>query len=121
MKAAEMLSATSDLIGGQRAEDYGDKTINHRRISDLWNMWLENRTPMLEGSDIIDNQTSRGNPANFLLMASDYEHKSTITNYDVAMMMLLVKVARLMHSPGHQDSHIDIAGYASILEEIANG
>ena len=41
--------------------------------------------------------------------------------YDVAMMMMLVKVARLMHSPGHQDSHIDLAGYASILEEIANG
>jgi hypothetical protein len=36
------------------------------------------------------------------------------------MMMMLVKVARLMHSPGHQDSHIDIAGYASVLEEIAN-
>jgi hypothetical protein len=44
-----------------------------------------------------------------------------ITAYDAAMMMLLVKVARLMHSPGHQDSHIDIAGYASISEEIANG
>jgi hypothetical protein len=37
------------------------------------------------------------------------------------MMMLLLKIARLMHSPGHQDSHIDIAGYASILEEVSNG
>jgi hypothetical protein len=121
MRAAEMLSTTAELVGGQRAQDYGDKTVNHKRISDLWNMWLENRTPMMEGSDILDNQVYRGNPANFILMANDYEHKSTITTYDVAMMMLLVKIARLMNSPGHQDSHIDVSGYASILEEIANG
>ncbi len=42
-----------------------------------------------------------------------------ITAYDVAIMMLLLKVARLMHTPGHSDSHIDIAGYASIAEEIS--
>jgi hypothetical protein len=66
-------------------------------------MWLNERTRTwaVEGDD---------GPAEF-----------EITPYDVAMMMLLVKVARLMHSPGHQDSHIDIAGYASISEEIANG
>ena len=121
MKAAEMLSITAELVCGQRAEDYGDKAVNHRRISELWNMWLTERTPMLEGSDIIDNQSAGGNPVNFLLLTHEYEHKAMLTKYDVAMMMLLVKIARLMHSPGHQDSHIDIAGYASILEEIANG
>jgi hypothetical protein len=42
-----------------------------------------------------------------------------ITAYDVAIMMLLLKVARLMHTPGHSDSHVDIAGYASIAEEIS--
>jgi hypothetical protein len=103
MRAAEMLNATVDLIGGQRAEDYGDKYPNHTRIAKLWTMWLNERTRTwaTEGDD---------EPA-----------EVEITPYDVAMMMLLVKVARLMHSPGHQDSHIDIAGYASILEEIANG
>lgn len=93
MKASEMLEHAAALVGGQRAQDYGDKTINHQRIADLWNAWLtETRS---EISDHI-----------------------TITAYDVAMMMLMVKVARLMHSPGHQDSHVDIAGYAAILEEI---
>jgi len=42
-----------------------------------------------------------------------------ITAYDVAIMMVLLKVARLMHAPGHSDSHVDIAGYASIAEEIS--
>lgn len=96
MKASEMLEHAAALVGGQRAQDYGDKAINHQRIAYLWNAWLSE---------------SRDKPG----MTGE------ITAYDVAMMMLLVKVARLMHSPGHQDSHVDIAGYASILEEIANG
>jgi hypothetical protein len=94
MKASDMLRHAAELVGGQRAQDYGDKTVNHIRIAELWNYWLEE---------------SRKNDAD-----------RRITPYDVAMMMMMVKVARLMHTPGHQDSHVDIAGYASILEEIAN-
>lgn len=94
MKAFEMLKHAADLVGGQRAIDYGDKTVNHERIAFLWNAWL---TESWKRRDSIE-----------------------ITAYDVAMMMLLLKVARLMHSPGHQDSHVDIAGYASILEEITS-
>lgn len=96
MKASEMLEHAAALVGGQRAQDYGDKTINHQRIADLWNAWLH------------ESRVSNG-------------PSGDITAYDVAMMMLMVKVARLMHSPGHQDSHVDIAGYAAILEEIATG
>jgi hypothetical protein len=32
---------------------------------------------------------------------------------DVAALMILLKVARLRTSPGHEDSLMDIAGYAS--------
>lgn len=110
MKAADMLTATAVLVGGQRAQDYGDKTQNHERIADLWNMWLKERQGIWEKSlnSFIQPMDGEGLPP-------------FVSSYDVAMMMLLVKVARLMNSPGHQDSHIDIAGYASILEEIANG
>jgi hypothetical protein len=103
MNAEEMLDATAELVSGHRSKDYGDKYTNHTRIAKLWAMWLNERTRTwaIEGDD---------EPA-----------EVEITAYDVAIMMLLVKVARLMHSPGHQDSHIDIAGYASISEEIANG
>lgn len=98
MKSDEMLLAAKELVAGQRALDYGDKTENHYRIAQLWNAWL--------------TESRKRN--------SGFSQTDFITPYDVAMMMLLLKVARLMHSPGHQDSHIDIAGYASILEEIAN-
>lgn len=97
MKSSEMLEHAAKLVGGQRAQDYGDKKENHERIAALWNMWL---------------QESR---------EKEHHGNIKICAYDVAMMMLLVKVARLMHTPGHQDSHVDIAGYASILEEIMTG
>lgn len=90
MLANEMLKHTAELVGGERANDYGDKLTNHTRIADLWNYWLINQGK-----------------------------RADITSYDVAMMMLLLKVARLMNTPGHRDSHVDIAGYASILEEIS--
>jgi hypothetical protein len=52
---------------------------------------------------------------NYWLFGSEIK----ITAYDVAIMMILMKISRLMHTRGHSDSHVDIAGYASIAEEIS--
>lgn len=41
-----------------------------------------------------------------------------ITPQQVALCMLDVKIARLIHDPGHRDSLMDIAGYAACLNEI---
>jgi hypothetical protein len=95
MKADELLAKAAEIVGGQRAIDYGDKYVNHSRIAALWNMWLTER----ESSD-------------------DDDCFAEVSAYDVAVMMMLVKVARLMHSPGHTDSHLDIAGYAAVMEDI---
>lgn len=95
MISEDMLRHAASLVGGQRAKDYGDKTENHQRIADLWNYWLST-SPGTVGSKF-----------------------GKIAAYDVAIMMLLLKVARLMHTPGHSDSHVDIAGYAAIAEEIS--
>lgn len=35
------------------------------------------------------------------------------TPVDIAIMMTLMKVARLKNSPNHRDSWVDIAGYAA--------
>jgi len=86
----DMLRQAASLVGGQRAKDYGDKTENHERIANLWNVWLTER----------------------------YGNTQTIEAYDVAIMMILMKISRLMHTQGHSDSHVDIAGYAAIAEEI---
>ena len=36
---------------------------------------------------------------------------------DVAMMMILLKMARGEHNPAHADNYVDIAGYAACIAE----
>lgn len=43
-----------------------------------------------------------------------------VTAEQAAVCMILVKVSRLAHSPGHADSIIDIAGYAAVVEDCAD-
>ncbi len=78
-----------------RGLNYGKPEDNFARIAMLWNAHLCNR-------GIID-VTVNG----FVL-----------TPGDVAMMCALLKVARLQHQPGHQDSWVDLAGYAACGAEI---
>ena len=71
---------------------------NFNRIAALWNAHIANRYSEKCGLDTYLP----------LLDASD-----------IAMMMALMKIARLAHAPGHMDSWIDIAGYAACGGEIA--
>lgn len=41
-----------------------------------------------------------------------------VTAADVALCMIQVKVARLVASPGHVDSWVDIAGYVGCAEHV---
>lgn len=43
----------------------------------------------------------------------------TISPADAVMVMCGVKLARLINQPDHQDSQVDLAGYAAILSEVA--
>ena len=85
---SELLAEAESLVTGPRANDYGDAAINHLRIAALWNVWIGNR-----------------------------EIPGPISAYDAAMMMALVKFARCQHRPA-TESHIDIAGYAAVAEDI---
>lgn len=42
----------------------------------------------------------------------------TFTTKDVAMMMGLLKMSRLKHSPEHYDSVLDLAGYAACYADL---
>ena len=44
-----------------------------------------------------------------------------VTPVQVAMCMVGVKLARLMETPNHEDSAVDIAGYASCIRECQEG
>ena len=85
MKKPESINQLADeLVNGDRQNVYGDPHTNHQRIADLWNAYLS------------------GSPSD------------VITPSDATVMMLLVKVARLMHTSDHKDTWVDIAGYAQV-------
>jgi hypothetical protein len=42
-----------------------------------------------------------------------------IKPHDVALMLALLKIARLMHNPTHADSWVDLAGYAACGSEVS--
>lgn len=41
-----------------------------------------------------------------------------VTAQQVALCMIQLKIARLIHSPDHEDSVLDIAGYANCIDMI---
>jgi hypothetical protein len=41
-----------------------------------------------------------------------------ITPAEVVLCLIDLKLARLAHDPKHQDSILDIAGYAAVLQEV---
>lgn len=81
---------------GDRGLNYGKPENNFKRIADLWNVHLINR--------YAESSTAGELP--------------TLDPHDVAMMMVLMKVARLENTPEHLDSWVDIAGYAACGGEL---
>ena len=86
-KILDTLQATVE----DRRKVYGSPKPNMQDIADLWNVKL--RSMFTSGSEVPQ-----------------------FTAADVAQMMRLVKEARLLKTPGHQDSLLDIAGYVLVEE-----
>jgi len=42
----------------------------------------------------------------------------TVTPAQVALCLIDLKLARLVHDPSHLDSMVDVAGYAAVLREV---
>jgi len=82
---SSILTEALKTVTGQRQVDYGTVEDNFQNIANLWNSYFMN--------------SSKGIP--------------NIKSTDVASMMALMKIARLIHSPGHRDSWVDLAGYAA--------
>ena len=78
-------------------------------------------TTVCQEADRITNGDRKdvyGHPSvnfgNIAKLWSTYLQKE-ITAEQVAVCMILVKVERLRHAPGHRDSIVDIAGYANCM------
>ena len=79
------------LVYGDRGQDYGHPSVEHKRMADYWSVYVND---------------ARGLGA-------------SLTEPDVAMMLILLKIAR----QGHKfklDNVIDIAGYALCAHRMAD-
>ena len=92
MKKAELLDTAKKIVTGERQTHYGTAEDNFGRIANYWTAYLQ-----AMGNDV------------------------TFAAADVAVMMILMKVARLSADITHEDSWVDIAGYAACGSEIVNG
>lgn len=79
-----ILQEADRIINGARQEDYGPPEVNFQRIADFWEDYLSMKP---EGE--------------------------SLSRKDVAMMMILSKVARTFGSDS-RDNYVDIAGYAAL-------
>lgn len=84
---ADILHAAEKCVCGQRETEYGTPEDNFETIAELWETYLRRACVDEAGGVYID--------AN-----------------DVAMMMALLKIARIAAGGGKADSWIDLAGYA---------
>lgn len=84
---ADILHAAEKCVCGQREQDYGTPENNFKAIAELWEAYL-------------NKACTRG--VNVRVEAKD-----------VAVMMALLKIARIAVGGGKADSWIDLAGYAA--------
>ena len=80
-----VLEEANRIAGQDRSRDYGHPLLNHERIARYWTDFLANREP------------------------------GPLKPREVALMMILLKVAREQHTP-KRDSLVDIAGYVKCVE-----
>ena len=92
MTRAECLDYAKDIVLGDREATYSGPEDSFKAIAELWSTYLSTK-------------------GNVLLQG--------ITPADVAAMMGLLKLARIASSPDHEDSWVDLAGYAACGAEVA--
>lgn len=105
MTREECLKKAQECVCGQREQDYGTPESNFGLIADLWNAYLIN-----------GHQTDQMKLYDGATKIVSYDKRLTPT--DVAMMMALLKIARIKNGGGTGDSFVDLAGYAACGAEI---
>lgn len=83
---AQFLDEVEKLVCKDRNVTHGDAEDNFRVIASLWNVYLHN---------------------------SPGENCHDLTNKDVAIMMCLFKISRLMTNVNNMENWLDLAGYAA--------
>lgn len=92
MTIEEIFEAAQQCVCVDREEDYGNPEGNFKTIVNFWTSYIN----------------------------AKYNIFVPFTPEDVALMMALLKIARMTHGK-KADNYIDLAGYAACAGEIATG
>lgn len=92
MTRREILAEAEKCVCGDREQDYGSPEDNFKAIAELWQVYLSKRPQPWD-----------------------------ISAKDVAVMMALLKIARIATGASKDDSWVDLAGYAACGGEISSG
>ena len=93
MTREEALNAARQCVCTDRESMYGNPENNFALIAAFWNDYLEARYPEIEYSYVIEAE-------------------------DVAVMMALLKIARIATGKPKVDNWVDLIGYAACGAEI---
>lgn len=88
-RRSQLLDRAMEITHHDRNANYGNPEDNFQHIANLWNSYIKVRRP----------------------------EAPLLSPADVAVMNMLIKVARLGNNPDHYDSAVDIAGYAACLAD----
>ena len=91
---ADILDRAKAIVTGEREKQYGKPEDNFAAVAQMWEVYLRSQC-VGEGADVC------------------------IAPEDVAMMMVLLKVGRLMTGDYLADNYVDICGYVACAGEIA--
>ena len=86
------MAAAERCVCGEREQDYGSPENNFKAVANLW----------------IDYLTAKDEPLD-------------IAAKDVAVMLALLKIARIASGHAKEDNWVDLAGYAACGGEIESG
>ena len=100
-----ILEEVEKILGGDRRSDYGEANASFKRIADYWNAYLCHKR------DLVD-QSAREEDLPYEFLRGAY-----LTNRDIAMLMILFKIAREENKHKH-DNLADIIGYAVLADEM---
>jgi hypothetical protein len=86
----DFLDLANEIISHDRNSQYGEPEDAFKVIADYWSVYLKNR------------------------------YEIEISSSDVAVLMVLMKIARLTQNPFHKDSIVDGIGYLACYGEIVS-
>lgn len=88
----KILRDTIKTITQDRQDQYGRPESNFQKIADLWNAYIHDYSGATEHIEF--------------------------TAQDVAIMQVLLKIARMSTGKAKRDNYVDICGYAAIAYEL---